>query len=79
MKVKRATIDTDAYELEQHKIKQFILANDNKLSAETLIQFLNASRDRLIVFVEKEVAEPFQIPEWINQDVTVSIQAKEIG
>ena len=74
--VKKNTINRESFELEMDEIKNLVRQGTDP---EVIVLAINNAKNRLIEYIDEKDAEPFRIPEWINQDVTVSIQAKEIG
>lgn len=78
VKVKKNTISREAFEREMDEIKNLVRANTDPNFGEVLILAINNAKNRLIEYIDEKDAELFRIPEWLNQDVTVTVQAKEI-
>lgn len=74
--VKKNTINRESFEREMDEIKNLVRQGTDP---EVIVLAINNAKNRLIEYIDEKDAELFRIPEWINQDVTVSIQAKEIG
>lgn len=80
VKIKKETISREAFEREMDEIKSFIKENSPRIEfGDALIEKINNAKNRLIEYIDEKDAEKFRIPEWLNQDVTVTVQAKEIG
>lgn len=74
--VKKNTINREAFEQGMDMLKTLVRQGEDP---EVIVKSINDITHRLIEYIDEKDAELFRIPEWINQDVTVSVQAKEIG
>lgn len=77
VKIKKDTINREAFEKEMESLKSFIAQNPT--DSRTIVQAINDKMHKLIDYIDEKDAELFRIPEWLNRDVTVTVQAKEIG
>lgn len=77
VKVKKDTISREAFEKEMEGLKSLVAQNptDSKI----VISAINTVIHRLVDYIDERDAELFRIPDWLNRDVTVTVQAKEIG
>ena len=76
VKIKKETISREAFEREMDEIKNLVRQNTDP---EVVVLAINNAKNRLIEYIDERDAEKFRIPEWLNTDVTVTVQAKEIG
>ena len=73
--VKKDTIDREAFEQGMAMLKTLVRRSEDP---EVVVKSINDITHRLIEYIDEKDAELFRIPEWLNQDVTVTVQAKEI-
>ncbi len=77
VKVKKDTINRIAFESEMESLKGFVMQNPT--DPRTVVQAINNAVNKLTEYIDEKDADPFHIPDWINQDVTVSMSATDIG
>ena len=73
--VKKDTINREAFEEAMYKIKTLVRQGEDP---EVVVKSINDIMHRLIEYTDEKNTELFRIPEWLNQGVTVTVQAKEI-
>lgn len=74
--VKKNTINRESFEREMDEIKNLVRQGTDP---DVVILAINHAKTRLIEYEEKKDTDPFEIPKWMNTDVTVTVQRKEIG
>lgn len=65
VKVKKNTIDTEAFEWEMSALKQLIAQHPT--NGELIVKEINNIAQRLIEFIDEKEPEPFKIPDWIHR------------
>ena len=75
VKIKKDTINREAFEKEMESLKSFI--TQNPTDSRTIVQAINDKMHKLIEYIDERDAELFRIPEWMN-DVTVSVRKEDI-
>ena len=75
VKIKKDTINREAFEKEMESLKSFIAQNPT--DSRTIVQAINDKMHKLIEYIDERDAELFRIPEWMN-DVTVSVRKEDI-
>lgn len=76
VKVKKDTINRVAFEKAMDKLKALVRQGEDPA---VIVQTINDTTHELTEYIDEKDAELFHIPEWLNQDVTVTVQRKEIG
>ena len=74
--VKKNTINRESFEREMDEIKNLVR---HEIDPDLIILAINNCKNRLVEYVDEKDAELFRIPEWLNRDATVTVQAREIG
>lgn len=75
VKIKKDTINREAFEKEMESLKSFI--TQNPTDSRTIVQAINDKMHKLIEYIDERDAELFRIPEWMN-DVTVSVRKEDM-
>ena len=75
VKIKKDTINREAFEKEMESLKSFIAQNPT--DSRTIVQAINDKMHKLIEYIDERDAELFRIPEWMN-DVTVSVRKEDM-
>lgn len=73
--VKKDTIDREAFEQGMSMLKTMVRRCEDP---EVVVKSINDITHRLIEYTDEKNLEKFHIPDWINQDVTVSVQRRDI-
>lgn len=73
--IKKDTISREGFEILTAELKRQLRSGTDP---ELIIRTITDAEHQLIKYVDEKDAELFRIPEWLNQDVTVTVQAKEI-
>ena len=73
--VKRDTISREGFEILTAELKRQLRSGTDP---ELIIRTITDAEHQLIKYVDEKDAELFRIPEWLNQDMTVTVQAGDI-
>ena len=69
VKVKKPTINTDAFEKEMESLKVYVMKYPEDTKG--IVKAINNTKYRLIEWIDERDAELFHIPEWLDGTATV--------